>query len=161
MYNVPGNKADKFYEATGECGNTTQFINIEWKDDVNQTNGLKLTFGLNETANEFELKEGVFTLSNNVLPGSQNSTKLYIVGSTFVAPKDKSYHCTRVEKLNLTDTVVTNTTEPVGTVSVSHVLVEAFHTGDKQDFSSSVDCDAINTPGKRNVENLMINFSTI
>lgn len=147
MFNLPGT-GDKFNEAKGDCGNLSQSILIEWSDDFNEKNTLNLTFNLNSTTKEFSLKEGIFNLSTKVVPGSQNRTILYYVGTTFEAPKDKSYHCTRVQTLNLTDTEqVSNTTIPVGTVSVSSVLVEAFHSGDKQEFSTAIDCDAINTPG--------------
>ncbi|XP_055298249.1 lysosome-associated membrane glycoprotein 1-like [Sitodiplosis mosellana] len=146
IYNIPGATGDKFKEAEGNCGNTSQFIVIEWTE-ADEKNTLKLTFSLNETAKEFSLTESVFNLSTKIVPGSNNRTILYYVGNTFEAPKDKSYHCTRVQTLNLTDTDhVTNTTVPSGTVSVSSILVQAFHLGDKQEFSTAIDCDAINTP---------------
>lgn len=144
VYNIPGT-ADKFNGADGTCGNTTQNIVIKF-GETSENNTLSLTFKLNATTKEFSLTESVFNLSTNIVPGSDNRTILYYVGKTFEAPKDKSYHCTRVQTLNLTDTDQANA-NVVGTVSVSGVLVEAFHTGDKQEFSTAVDCDAINTPG--------------
>jgi len=148
IYNLPGDgDKGKFKEAKGKCGKDTQFIVIEWFE-ANQTNTFNLTFGLIPNTTEFGLIEAVFNLSSNIVPtSSKDRLILYHVGNTFIAPKDKSYHCTRVQSLNLTDTnIVTNTTIPVGTVSVSSVLLEAFHKGDNQDFSSAIDCDAINTP---------------
>ena len=122
IYNVPGTTGDKFKEVKGNCGNTTQFIVIEWIE-ANETNTLNLTFNFNATQKEFSLTESVFNLSTSIIPGSQNRTILYYVGKTFEAPKDKSYHCTRVQQLNLTDTDnVTNTTVPVGTVDVLSLI---------------------------------------
>lgn len=128
---------------SGSCG-TNQSIVIQWKEhDANNT--LLLAFALN--GSDFYLKEIVAELSSNILPNEKNSsTKLYHVTSVFKIPKDRSYHCTKVTSWNLTSAEVNGT--EVGFIDFSHVLMQAYHTGAKKGFSQSVDCDAMNTPGK-------------
>lgn len=131
---------------SGSCGNgsTDQSIVIEWNEH-NATNTMLLTFALN--GSDFYLKEIVAELSSNILPNEKNSsTKLYHVTSVFKIPKDRSYHCTKVTSWNLTNNEVNGT--EVGSINFSHVLMQAYHTGADKNFSQSVDCDAMNTPGK-------------
>lgn len=145
IYNLPGTGNDT-KSAKGSCGNgtTDQYIIIEWTED-GQVNHLNLTFHLNVTTKEFSLTESVFNLSSNVIPNNDKSLIFYRVGNFFEIPKDRSYYCTRVQSLNLTDSATSKTV--VGTVSVSHVLLEAYHSAQNKQYSSSIDCDAINTPG--------------
>lgn len=131
---------------SGSCGNgsTDQNIEIGWNEN-DATNTLLLTFALN--GSDFYLKEIAAELSSNILPNEKNSsTELNHVKSVFKIPKDRSYHCTKVTSWNLTSAEVNGT--EVGFIDFSHVLMQAYHTGAKKDFSQSVDCDAMNTPGK-------------
>lgn len=142
---MPGDEVPS--KINGSCGNGIkyQYIFIEWTDK-NGPNTMNLTFHLNETAKEFSLVEAAFNLSAETLPNVAKKTKLefHHVGSAFVTPKDRSYHCTRVQSLNLTS--IDGTT--VGTVSFSKTLLQAFHKGEPGQLSTAVDCDAINTPGR-------------
>lgn len=144
VYNLPG---DAESNITGSCGNGTsnQNIVIEWTDK-NGPNTMNLTFHLNETAKEFSLFEVAFNLSAGTLPNVAKQRKLefYHVGNAFVTPKDRSYHCTRIQSLNLTD----SDKAVVGTVSYIKTLLQAYHTGGAGQLSTAVDCDAINTPGR-------------
>lgn len=142
---MPGTGNDT-KSAKGSCGNgtTDQYIVIEWLVE-GEVNTLHLTFHLNATTKEFSLTESVFNLSSNVIPNNNKTLVFYRVGSFFEIPKDRSYYCTRVQSLNLTDSATADNV--VGTVSVSHVLLEAFHSAQNKQYSSSIDCDAINTPG--------------
>lgn len=71
---------------------------------------------------------------------------LYHLGSDFNAPLDMSYHCTRVQTLNLTKNHEVNSTT-IGYVLVSKVQLEPFHHAKGDSFSSAKDCDdAIDTP---------------
>lgn len=144
VYNLPGTGNDT-KSAKGSCGTIEQYIVIDWLEN-GQENTLNLTFHLNATTKEFSLTEGVLNVSSNVIPNYNQSLVFYHVGSFFEIPKDRSYYCTRVQSLNLTDSATPNSTT-VGTFSVSHVLLEAFHSAQNKQYSSSIDCDAINTPG--------------
>lgn len=148
ILNLPS-PGDRFVETKGSCGNgtTDQNITIIWLSDDSSVNTLNLTFRLNSTSkpNEFSLYEAVFNLSSSVLPNN-STNRFYHVGGFFETPISKSYHCTRVQILNLT-----NSEDPksviAGTVSLSHVIMEAYRTDDNQNYSTSIDCDAMNTPG--------------
>lgn len=65
--------------------------------------------------------------------------------SDFNTPLDMSYHCTRVQTLNLTKNMATNGVA-IGYAYVSKVQFEAFHHTKGDSFSTAKDCDAIDTP---------------
>lgn len=58
---------------------------------------------------------------------------------------DMSYHCTRVQSLNLTATMDANATA-VASLNVSHLQFEAFHRRADDHFSTAKDCDSVDTP---------------
>lgn len=157
MYNIPKDAATN---VNGSCGNANgtsdQFIRIQWTD-TNAQNALNMTFKLNHTTNEFSLKKIVFELDKAIFPNDSNlsSHSYYHVGSFFATPKQNSYHCTRPQILNLTNSENENSTQ-IGTVSFSHTLLEAYHEGKNKQFSTSIDCDAINTPGTFSMDNIII-----
>lgn len=132
----------------GNCGNgsTDQYIVISWKEE-SAPNTLSLTFGTD--GKKYFLKEIVADLSTKIVPSAanQNSTKFYHVANVYETPKDRSFHCTRVQSWNLTNTEVNGTR--VGSIDLSHVLMQAYLTEQNKGFSQSIDCDAMNTPGKR------------
>lgn len=136
VYNLPNETAKVI---SGSCGNgsTDQFIVIGWEE-----NTLNLTFSLKEK--NFKLKEIAVELTNKIVPSEDNSTKFYSIENPIDAPKDKSYHCTRVLPVALVNATVNGT--KIGHIDFSHSLFEAFRTGKSKDFSTSVDCDAIGTP---------------
>lgn len=103
-----------------------------------------MSFKLNHTTNEFALNKLAFELDKAIFPNDANhsSYSYYYVGSSFATPKQNSYHCTRAQELNLTSSDNLN-----GTVTLSRTLLEAYHEGKAKQFSTSIDCDAINTPG--------------
>lgn len=71
---------------------------------------------------------------------------LYHKGSDFNTPLDMSYHCTRVQTLNLTKNDEENGTA-IAFAYVSKVQFEAFHTAKGDSFSTAKDCDDhIDTP---------------
>lgn len=147
MYNIPKEPESR---VNGSCGNVNgtseQFILIQWLDN-NAFNTMNMTFELNHTTNEFMLNKLAFELDKAIFPSDANlsSYSYYYVGSSFATPKQNSYHCTRPQILNLTN----SETSPNATnkVSLSHTLLEAYHEGKTKQFSTSIDCDAINTPG--------------
>lgn len=145
VYNIP---KDSESTVSGSCGNISdtsdQYILIHWSDK-NADNTLNMTFKLNHT-NEFSLNKVAFNLNNAIFPNDTNgwNYSYYHVGNFFATPKHNAYHCTRAQILNLTNSE--NSTEAIGTVSFSHTLLEAYHEGKNTQFSTSIDCDAINTP---------------
>lgn len=140
MHNLPNDTAKVI---TGSCGNgsSDQFVTIGWAG-----NTLNLTFGLKEKEKNFMLKEIAVELASGVVPGTENSTKLYSVEPTAETPRDKSYHCTRVLPVGLFNATVNGT--KVGHIDFSHSQIQAFRSEKNQNFSLSVDCDGIGTPGK-------------
>lgn len=146
MYNIPKDSKSSVDGSCNITGTSDQYILIHWQDG-NSTSTLNMTFTSNKT-NEFTLSKFVFDLDPMILPNDSNfsSHSFYHVGSFFETPKHNSYHCTRLQVLNLTNSENENGTI-AGTVSFSHTLFEAFHEGNNKDFSTSIDCDAISTPG--------------
>lgn len=55
-----------------------------------------------------------------------------------------SYHCTRPQVFNLTETIMNK--EVTGTVKVHDVQAEAFRTSAAAGFSTARDCDSSETP---------------
>lgn len=131
----------------GTCGNgiNDQFVMIKW-NVTSASNSMNMTFKLNQTTHEYALHELGFSLSKEILPNANQTEVLYHrVGSAFETHEDKSYHCTRGQLLNLT--TISNSSDVVGTVSFSNTLLEAYHKGESKQYSTSIDCDAISTPG--------------
>lgn len=145
LYNIPSNT---YSNVSGSCGNDTsdQSIHIEWEDD-SVFNTLNMTFKLDQHTKEYSLHKVAFGLKQALLPNAKNESefKFYHVGNLFVTQQDRSYYCNRPQIVNLTSTE--NSTNVVGTVIFSKTLVEAYHKGENK-WSSSIDCDAINTPGE-------------
>lgn len=152
VYNIP---KDPESNVSGNCGNTSgaseQYILINWLDK--KYNALNMTFKLNHTTNEFTLNKLALSLDKAIFPNDANlsSYSYYYVGSTFATPKQNSYHCTRPQVLNLTNSE--SSTNVTGTVILSHTLLEAYHEGKNKQFSTPIDCDAINTPGIFSIKN--------
>lgn len=145
QYNVPANQTTV---SSGNCGNGTgdQQITVEWGPKTNSSSFL-LLFSLNTSTHEFSVKEIVFLINGIELPNSKNETvKLYHNGNIFSTPTEMSYHCTKVQTLNLTKTE--DGKDVLGTVRISHAQLEAYHKQDTAKFSTAKDCDAIDTPGK-------------
>lgn len=156
VYNIP---KDPESHVNGSCGNingtSEQFIVIQWSDN-NAFNLLNMTFKLNHTTNDFSLNKITFELDKAIFPNDANfsSYSYYHVGSSFATPKQNSYHCTRPQILNLTNSETTSNI--TGTVSLSHTLLEAYHEGKNKQFSTSIDCDAISTPGTFPIQTLFL-----
>lgn len=131
--------------ASGKCGNGTspQQIVLEWGIG----NGLLLLFEENQSAEQYDLAQIAFTLNATDLPNGRNDTiiKLYHTTNTFGTPLHMSYHCTKIQTLNLAENEKSNST--VAYLKLSHVQLEAYHKENNNKFSQAKDCDAIDTPG--------------
>lgn len=146
-----------FQKSKGSCGNgsNVQYIFIEWPEQ----NSLNLTFHLNETKkSEISLYEAVFNLSANVVPNNNKTFTFYHVKNEFEVPKGNSYHCGSERVANLTDS--STSSNVVGTVTVSQVTLQAFHTGKDTKYASAIDCEGINTPGKHLHLNLLKTYKS-
>lgn len=136
---------------TGKCGNGTseQSINLSWANH----HALLLKFVQNVDSEQFALAEIVFSLNVTDLPNGKNDTtiQLYHTVKTFDTPLHMSYHCTKIQTLNLVDSEKSNKT--VAYLRLSHVQLEAYHKGGNAKFSTAKDCDAIDTPGKQHDAN--------
>lgn len=144
LHNVPAELANV---VSGNCGNDTEIqkIIVQWGPASSPSSFLML-FSLNSTTHEYSLKEIEIALNTNELPNGKNETlELWYTSDLFSIPKGMSYHCTRNQTLNLTDEEKSNKT--FAWAFVSHLQMEAYHNGNKAQFSYAKDCDAIDSPG--------------
>lgn len=75
---------------------------------------------------------------------SENQTvQLIHRGGDFSTPEKMSYHCTRPQQFNLTETIMH--AEVIGNVKVHDVQVEAFRSPNASGFSTARDCDSSET----------------
>jgi lysosomal-associated membrane protein 1/2 len=70
--------------------------------------------------------------------------KLFHVGNEFITPLKRSYYCTKVQTLNLTNSETSNAT--VAIVELSQLHFEAFHKQDNDKYSEVKDCESAGTP---------------
>lgn len=68
---------------------------------------------------------------------------IFYSGENFTTPVAMSYHCTRAQTFNMT---ANQSTKAAGSLTLSHVQFEAFHSQGNDVFSTAKDCDAIDTP---------------
>jgi len=129
--------------------NETENIVLHWIDAATkEENSLKLSFYKNGT--NVGLGHLVVTIQpNTIFPDANNDTiqLVYNSNSTFITPLHMSYHCTREQTLNLTETI--RSSEIVGNITFSNVQIEAFHKSDSPaewSFSAAKDCDGKYTP---------------
>lgn len=125
---------DDFY-----CEKQTQALTLLWEDD-NNTRFLTLQFNVNET--RFSLYTILLKIHDE--NAISDMVELMHIGNTFTTPLQMSYHCTRDQKLNLTEVI--NDKVPVGVVDLSNLQFEAFRSENSTKFSIAKDCDAIDTP---------------
>lgn len=141
LYNIP---KDAVVEDAHCDMNTTQFLQVNWGPASAQHIMVMQFDRVNGTTNMTML---MFTLpldSDNFPNAKANQTvQLIHRGSDFSTPLKMSYHCTRAQVFNLTETIMH--TEVVGTVKVHDVQVEAFRTNKAAGFSTARDCDSSQT----------------
>ncbi|KAJ6597371.1 Lysosome-associated membrane glycoprotein 1 [Pseudolycoriella hygida] len=140
LYNVPANKTSV---VSGSCEKDDQSITVQW----GQMSQLTLQFTANESTKQFMLSE--VHLSINASDVSQDAKanqtiELFHVNNEFATSLSMSYHCNKLQLIELTSTKDDNKT--VATATISHVQLEAFHTQNTNTFSTARDCEAIDTP---------------
>lgn len=145
LYDVPKDAR----VVNGSCAADSQFLLLTWNAISLAQNTLKVSFAYNKTEHEFALAGLSFFLNlyGDQFPNAKANQTLTLVNNQtlFKTPLDMSYHCNRVQLLNLT-TVELPTTGTQSTVAVSKLQFEAFHSKHNAKFSIAKDCDAIDTP---------------
>lgn len=115
-YNLP---VKTIVESDDDCKNFTETQNIvlHWIDDATkEENSFKLSFYKNGST--VGLGHLVIKIQpNTIFSDAKNDTVqlVYNSNSTFITPLHMSYHCTREQTLNLTETI--SSPDVVGTVS--------------------------------------------
>lgn len=144
LHNVPAKLANV---APGSCGNGTddQKIVVQW-GPVSSRSSFLMLFSLNSTTHKYSLTKIQIALNANELPNGRNETlTLWHTGEHFSTPKGMSYQCGRSPILNLTDGKKSNKT--VAWAFLSQFRIEAYHKGNKAEFSYAKECDPANLAG--------------
>ncbi|EDW49707.1 GM16136 [Drosophila sechellia] len=142
LYNIPSNASVE----DAECeSHTTQFIHLIWGPETSKQSLLMYFDKINDTTVLSSIQIHLTLLSEDFPDAKENQTVQLITRSSgeFKTPDKMSYHCTRVQKMNMTETL---DAEPlIGWISVRHVQVEAFRRANDTGFSVGHDCDSSET----------------
>ncbi|XP_030375501.1 lysosome-associated membrane glycoprotein 1-like [Scaptodrosophila lebanonensis] len=141
LYNIPSDaKVEDF-----SCENKTiQSIELMWGPDEAK-HSLTLTFEkVNGSSVLSTISIHLPLLSDNFPDAKENETILMThTKPEFSTPEKMSYHCTRVQKFNLTENI--GDVKAKGVISVSQVQAEAFRVSNTTAFSTVHDCDSSET----------------
>ncbi|XP_037709595.1 lysosome-associated membrane glycoprotein 1 [Drosophila subpulchrella] len=142
LYNIPSNATveDK------ECDRPTiQNVHLIWGPNTSKQSLLMYFDKKNDTTVLSSIQIHLTLLAEDFPDAKENQTLQLIHRSDgeFKTPEKMSYHCTRVQKLNLTETI--DAKELIGWISVSQVQVEAFRATNATGFSTVHDCDSSET----------------
>ncbi|EDW11935.2 lysosome-associated membrane glycoprotein 1 [Drosophila mojavensis] len=143
LFNVPSNaKLDHCL-----CDSPiTQFMQLNW-GPIDGQESLVLQLENKNKSVSLTLIKVVLPLAAADFPDAKENQTIQLIhqspNTDFKTPEKMSYHCTRVQKLNMTETISGNNT--IGTISVSHVQVEGFRSANATGFSSVHDCDSSET----------------
>ncbi|KAH8356936.1 lysosome-associated membrane glycoprotein 1 [Drosophila serrata] len=142
LYNIPSNASigDNVCESK-----TVQAIQLTWGPNSSKQSFLMFFDNKNESIVLSSIQIHLTVLTEDFPDAKENQTIQLIHRGTeeFKAPEKMSYHCTRVQMLNLTETV--DAKPLIGWISVSQVQVEAFRTTNATGFSAVHDCDSSET----------------
>ncbi|KAJ9592745.1 hypothetical protein L9F63_015583, partial [Diploptera punctata] len=129
--------------ATGSCGNETQVLDLEWKEDNKSFGNLSFIFSKNDTTKHFEISSITVAViaSNKTFPNitGNNSIELITKKAEFSTPVSKSYRCVKEQSFVLKTVNATNVTD--SEITVSHVQLEAFNTKKDANFGTAEDCE--------------------
>lgn len=142
LYNIP--KDSKVEDMSCDM-NSTQFLQVNW-GPITAQHTMVLQFDrVNGTTNMTMMMFTLPLMSDHFPNAKENQTiQLIYRGGIFTAPTKMSYHCTRPQVFNLTETVMNK--EVLGTVKVHDVQTEAFRSANATGFSTARDCDSSETP---------------
>lgn len=143
LYNLPSNATSDhcFCES-----NATQSMQLNWGAESAQQSLILQFENQNKSISLTSIKVNMMVPTDDFPDAKENQIIQLVHVSRnidFKTPEKMSYHCTRVEKFNMTETFNTNNT--TGDISVSHVQVEAFRTSNSTGFSAVHDCDSSET----------------
>lgn len=127
------------------CGNVTQTIQLNWGPAEAQ-HSMLLQFDLKNQSSVLTMLRFIIPIVGDNFPNAaENQTiQLLHMGKVLSAPSKMSYHCTRSQRFNLTETVPDK--QAIGWVSMHDVQVEAFRKpSDGNNFSQVYDCDSTST----------------
>lgn len=163
MYTVPSSAVVNRTQSS--CNDEEDKIQIDW----GMSNSFLVTFEANKTLKNYRLYSIEFHLNTSNLIANGSSGKKNklekLVEQTFIefllldemlnlqfmnekgfmVHMNHSYHCNRVQKVNLTTKVENDGDESLSQLIVSGVQFEAFRTKFNDKFSSAMDCDSSNT----------------
>ncbi|XP_023296484.2 lysosome-associated membrane glycoprotein 1 [Lucilia cuprina] len=142
LYNIP--KDSKVEDMSCDM-NSTQFLQVNW-GPITAQHTMVLQFDrYNGTTNMTMMMFTLPLMGDNFPNAKENQTiQLIYRGGIFTAPSKMSYHCTRPQVFNLTETIMNK--EVLGTIKVHDVQTEAFRTSNDTGFSTARDCDSSETP---------------
>lgn len=142
LYNIPSNASLEEVQCDRQ---TSQDIHLIWGPDTSKQSLLMYFDKKNESSVLSSIQIHLTLLTEDFPDAKENQTIQLIHRSDedFKTPEKMSYHCTRVQKMNLTETI--DAKELIGWISVSHVQVEAFRMANATGFSAGHDCDSSET----------------
>ncbi|XP_022226568.2 lysosome-associated membrane glycoprotein 1 [Drosophila obscura] len=142
LYNIPSNATIGDHVCDSQ---TIQSIQLSWGPATSVQSMVMQFDNKNATTVLSAIQIHLSVLSEDFPDAKENQTlQLIHRGSDeFKTPEKMSYHCTRPQKLNLTETV--DLKPEIGWLSVSNVQVEAFRGANAAGFSTVHDCDSSET----------------
>lgn len=144
LYNIP----QKATVNDSNCADVTQTIQINW-GSPEAVNSMLLQFDLKEKTSELTMLRFIIAIVGDAFPNALENQTLSLIhrGKDFAAPLQMSYHCTRSQNFNLTETLVESVSQSHNSVTVHDVQVEAFRKPNSaSNFSAVHDCDGADTP---------------
>lgn len=141
LYNIP---KDAVVDHVDCDKDTTQAMQINWGPaDAQHTMVMNFERG-NGTTNMTMM---MFTLPllNTTFPDAKENQSIQLIhrSNEFSTPLKMSYHCTRPQYFNLTETIIDS--QVSGVAKVHDVQVEAFRSAGATGFSTARDCDSSET----------------
>ncbi|KAH8410245.1 hypothetical protein KR009_009854, partial [Drosophila setifemur] len=140
LYNIPSNASIGDHVCDSDVYQTIQ---LSWGPNTS-VQSMLLQFNKKNGTVLNSIQIHLSVLSEDFPDAKENQTlQLLHRSEEFKVPEKMSYHCTRVQKFNMTETV--DSKPEVGWLSVSQVQVEAFRVANETGFSTVHDCDSSET----------------
>lgn len=141
IYNIPATAT--LHDVNCESNNTQEIV-LNW-GPANAIHSITIYFERNSSnVNVHTIMVSMPIDANEFINAKPDTVNLIYRGDIFEAPSHMSYHCTRPQILNATETI--DGEEIKGTIRLSDVQMEAFRTENSTSFSTARDCDSSETP---------------
>ncbi|XP_016980673.1 lysosome-associated membrane glycoprotein 1 [Drosophila rhopaloa] len=142
LYNIPSTASIEDSDCTSQ---TIQFIHLNWGPETSKQSFLMYFDKKNDTTELSSIQIHLNVLTEDFPNAKENQTiqLIHRGAGEFKTPDKMSYHCTRVQKMNLTETL--DAKQLIGSISVRDVQVEAFLAANATGFSVVHDCDSSET----------------